>query len=301
MEARRKVLVFGAGGQLGRALLAARPVQTEVVGLGRERGDVTDTAAVRTALKEHAPAAVINAAAYTAVDRAESEPDRAFAVNRDGPANLAAACAGAGVPLVHVSTDYVFDGSKPGPYTEDDAPNPAGVYGASKLAGEAAVATALPGEHLIVRTAWVFSQHGHNFVRTMWRLARERDVLRVVADQHGCPTAADDLAGALLVMTDALLENRGVAGLYHWAGTPAVTWHGFAQAIIEEARRRGAVATTYVEAIITADYPTPAARPPNAVLDTSKAQRTFGLEPPDWRAGLARVADQLAGDREHGS
>jgi dTDP-4-dehydrorhamnose reductase len=240
------------------------------------------------------PAAVINVAAYTAVDLAESEPALAFAVNRDGAASLAAACAGAGVPLVHVSTDYVFDGLMHGAYVEEDAPGPAGVYGASKLAGEEAVALALPSAHLVVRTSWVFSHDGSNFVRTIWRLAREREVIRVVADQRGNPTPAADLAGALVTMAQALLADPGVSGLYHWVGTPPTTWHGLAEAVVDEARRRGPVATRVVEAITTADYPTAAARPQNAVLDTSKAQRVFGIEPPDWRISLSRVADLLS-------
>jgi dTDP-4-dehydrorhamnose reductase len=293
-----KILVFGAGGQLGRTLLAGKHPRATIVGVDRESGDVTEPAAVRLALATHAPAAVVNAAAYTAVDRAESEPALAFAVNGDGPANLASACADAGVPLVHVSTDYVFDGTKEGAYTEDDRPNPTGVYGTSKLAGEQAVAAALPRAHLVVRTAWVFSDAGHNFVRTMWRLAREREVLRVVADQRGSPTPADDLAAALVAMTLSLLEDLRLSGLYHWAGRPATTWHGFAEAIVAEARRRGPVATTSVEPISTADYPTAAARPLNAVLDTTKARLTFGLEPPDWRLALARVADSLAAEED---
>ena len=289
-----KTLVLGAGGQVGRALLeAAAAVGLDAVGLDRAALDLTDAAAVRRAVEAHAPAVVVNAAAYTAVDRAESEPERAFAVNRDGAAHVAAACAAAGIPLVHVSTDYVFDGTKGVPYVEDDAANPLGVYGRSKWEGEEAVRAALPGRHLVVRTAWVFSATGHNFVRTMLRLARERDALRVVADQHGCPTAADDLAAALLAMARSLVADPACSGTYHWAGAPSTTWHGLAEAVVEEARRHGPVATRTVEPIPTSAYPTPAARPPSTALDCARAARVFGLTRPEWRPAVARVVAQL--------
>jgi dTDP-4-dehydrorhamnose reductase len=288
------LLVFGAAGQLGRALFTLAPAEgIDTVGLDRRDVDVTDIAAVRRAVEGHRPDAVINAAAYTAVDRAEQEPDLAHAVNHDGARHLAEACAAAGVPLVHVSTDYVFDGLGEGPYAEDAPTGPTGVYGRSKLAGELAVRRALPGAHLIVRTAWVFSATGHNFVRTMLRLARERETLRVVADQYGSPTAADDLAAALLAMARRLLADPSVAGTYHWAGTPPTTWHGLAEAVVEEARRHGPVAAHTVEPIPTSAYPTPAARPANSVLDTTKAERVFGIAPPDWRAAVARVVERL--------
>jgi dTDP-4-dehydrorhamnose reductase len=272
---------------------AATAEGVEAAGVRRADVDITDAEAVRRAIEFNAPAVVINAAAYTAVDRAEDEPDLAFAVNSDGPANIAAACAGAGVPLVHISTDYVFDGTKHGPYAEADAPNPAGVYGASKLAGENRVRAALPGRHIILRTAWVFSSRGHNFVRTIWRLSRERPTLRIVADQVGSPTPADDLADALLVTARVLAANDGAAGVYHWAGGPAVSWHGLAEAVVAEARVYSTVATHTIEAISTDQYPVAASRPANAVLDTALAERTFALQQPDWRAGVRRAVGLL--------
>jgi len=288
------LLVTGANGQVGHALAAMASADLEIVALGRARLDVTDADAVRRLVEAHAPDAVVNAAAYTAVDRAEGEPDLAFAVNRDGPAHLAGACAEAGIPLLHVSTDYVFDGAKEGPYTEDDPVAPLGVYGRSKWEGEEAVRERLD-RHVILRTAWVFSDHGHNFVKTMLRLAREREVLRVVADQHGGPTAASDIADALVAVARQVVAAPGRWGTYHVAGRPATTWHGFAEAIVEEARRHGPVAVRAVEPIPTAAYPTPARRPAHSVLDTAKITAAFGVEAPDWRPALARVVARLAG------
>jgi len=289
-----RVLVTGAAGQVGRALLEAAPAAgVTAVGFDRTTLDVTDFFAVRRAVKAHAPDVVINASAYTAVDRAQTEVGEAFAVNREGPRLLAAVCLGAGVPLVHVSTDYVFDGTREGPYTEDAITAPPSIYGMSKMAGEMAVREGLPGAHLIVRTAWVFSATGQNFVRTMLRLARERAVLRVVADQHGSPTAADDLAAALLVMARRLVADPSVSGTYHWAGAPPTTWHGLAEAVVAAARTHGPVAVHTVEPITTADYPTPAPRPANSVLATAKAEAVFGLTPPDWRSAVARVVARL--------
>lgn len=289
-----KILVPGANGQVGRELVrcgAERGI--EVVGLGRAELDVTDAAAVRRAVETHAPGAVVNAAAYTAVDRAEEEPALAFAVNRDGAAHCAAACAEAGIPLVHISTDYVFDGTKGAPYTEGDAPNPLGVYGQSKWAGEEAVRARLDA-HVILRTSWVFSAHGHNFVKTMLRLSREREVLRVVADQQGNPTAAADIARAALHIVEEVAVREGAAwGTVHFAGTPATTWHGLAEAVVAEARRHGPVHVRTVEPIPTSAYPTPARRPADVRLDCSRIERVWGLEPPAWRPAVARVVAEL--------
>lgn len=289
-----KLLLTGAGGQLGHALVeaaeGAEPLA--LVALDRAALDVTDAAAVSRAVAVHAPDAVVNAAAYTAVDRAEAEPERAFAVNRDGAAHLAGACAEAGVPLLHVSTDYVFDGAKGTPYTEDDAPNPLGVYGASKWAGEEAVRARLE-RHVIIRSAWVFGVRGHNFVRTILRLAGERETLRVVADQRGGPTAAADLASALLRIACAVVEEPGRWGTYHFAGGPPVTWHGFAEAVVEEARRWRPLAARHVAPIRTEDYPTAARRPTEVVLDCGKIAAAFGVEAPPWRPALARVVARL--------
>ena len=289
------MLVTGASGQVGRALVAAAPAAgVEVVGLDRAALDVTDADAVRQALALHRPDAVLNAAAYTAVDHAEAEPAQAFALNRDGAAHVARACAEAGAWLVHLSTDYVFDGEGTAPYREDDPVSPLGVYGRSKAAGEAAVRDALPGRHLVVRTSWVFSATGQNFVRTMLRLARERDALHVVADQQGCPTPADDLARDIFTMLQAAVARPDLTGTYHWAGTPPTSWHGLAEAVVDQARRHGPVAVRRVEPIATEAFPTPARRPAWSVLDTAKATSVFGLAPPDWRPALARVVRALA-------
>jgi dTDP-4-dehydrorhamnose reductase len=265
-----KILVTGGRGQLGRSV-AARAADAIVVDI--EELDICGPIDLpRCDL-------VINAAAYTAVDKAESERDRAFAVNRDGAANLARACRERGVRLVHVSTDYVFDGTATRPYREDDPIAPIGAYGESKAAGERAV---LELGGTVVRTSWLFAEGGPSFVHTMLRLARERPVLRVVADQHGCPTYAGDLADALIALAAA------PAGVYHYCNDGATTWHAFATAIVEEARARGPVACERIDAITTAEYPTPAKRPAYSVLDTSRV-RALGIVPPSWRIGLARV------------
>ena len=282
-----KLLVTGANGQVGRALVEAGG--EEVVGLDRAALDITDRAAVHRSVTEHAPSLVVNAAAYTAVDRAEAEAERAFAVNRDGPAHLAAACAEAGVPLVHLSTDYVFDGTKGKPYRESDTPHPLGVYGQSKWAGEEAVREHVD-RHVIVRTSWVFGTHGANFVRTMLRLMQERDTLRVVADQHGNPTAAADIARAVLEIAEQVHDGGDAPwGTYHFAGRPATTWHGFAEAILDEARRHGPVRTTHVEAIPTSAYPTAASRPLDTRLDSTRLAEAWGIEAPPWRPALRAV------------
>lgn len=284
-----KLLITGAGGQVGRELTRqAPPAGFETLALNSRELDITDAAAVRRVIGSGVDA-VINAAAYTAVDRAEQEPEQAYAVNRDGPAHLAEACAVRGIPLLHISTDYVFDGRIDRPYREDDPVAPPGVYGASKWAGEQAIRERLD-RHLILRTSWVFGVHGHNFVKTMLRLAAEREVLRVVADQHGCPTFAGDIAAALLTVAARLpFSNDSARGTYHFAGMPATTWHGFACAIIDAARRLRPLRVRDVQAITTAEYPTPAARPARSVLDCRRFRNTFGIAAPDWHAGLMQV------------
>jgi dTDP-4-dehydrorhamnose reductase len=294
-----KLLILGAGGQVGRELgRFAWPAGYGVAALDQAALDITQRAAVFAAVARGRPDIVINAAAYTAVDRAESEPQTAWASNCTGPANLAAACHEAGAALIHLSTDYVFDGSKPAPYREDDPVNPLGVYGQSKEAGDRAVRDALP-RHVILRTAWVYSAHGHNFVKTMLRLGGERPVLRVVADQTGSPTSAADIAGAIGAIAECLSSGGDTRwGTYHFAGAGAVTWHGFAKAIFELAaqydstRRRP---PPLVEAITTADYPTPARRPANSVLDCTRIGETFGIIPRPWGAALAEVIGELHG------
>jgi dTDP-4-dehydrorhamnose reductase len=287
-----KLLVLGAGGQVGRELCRfAWPAGCALVAHDRDGVDITRREVVFAAVARARPDFIVNAAAYTAVDRAESEPDAAWAANCGGPANLAAACAAAAIPLVHLSTDYVFDGSKTAPYREDDPVNPLGVYGKSKEAGDRAVRDALR-EHVILRTAWVYSAHGHNFVKTMLRLAGERPVLRVVADQQGSPTSAADIAAAIAAIVQRIASGSRGWGTYHFTGGGAVTWHGFAEAIFELAAPwRGP--PPRVEAITTADYPTPACRPANSVLDCRRIGDTFGIVPRPWREALADVIREI--------
>jgi dTDP-4-dehydrorhamnose reductase len=273
-----KVLVAGGGGQVGRALVrrcAARGL--DCVAPGHAELDIT-----RADLEIPHVDCVINAAAYTAVDRAESEAAAAYAVNRDGAVNLARAAERAYATLVHISTDYVFDGANPEPYVENDPVAPLGVYGASKLAGERAVLDS--GFHaFVVRTSWVFGVEGANFVKTMLRLGREREVVRVVADQRGCPTFADDLADALLDVGGLARSGHLGPRVYHFCNDGPTTWHGFAQAIMA-----GAGLRARVDAITTAEYPTAARRPANSVLDTTLI-RSLGVVPPPWTAGLHKV------------
>jgi dTDP-4-dehydrorhamnose reductase len=292
------VAVIGGGnGQLARSLAetAAKPESgCRVSLLGRPDFDLAEPAALPRLLAALAPQAVINAAAYTAVDRAESEPDAAFRINRDGAAAIAAACAGLGLPLVHVSTDYVFDGSGRRPWREDDPCAPTGVYGRSKLEGEYAVQAALPAA-VILRTAWVHSPFGANFVRTMLRLAGERDRLRVVADQQGCPTYAPDLAVALLALVRRRAGAPGdpaLGGIFHLAGAGATSWHGLAREVMAVSQRLGGPHKP-VDPIATADYPTPARRPANSVLDCSRIASAYDLGLPDWRDGAARCVARL--------
>lgn len=283
-----RIAIIGAKGQVGWELTQRAPLLGhETLAWDVAELDITDAAAVDRELGASGADVVINAAAYTAVDRAEQEPELAFAVNRDGPAHLAAACNRLNIPLLHISTDYVYDGGKPSPYVEDDPVAPLGVYGRSKAEGDEAVRRLSP-RHLILRVSWVFGIHGHNFVKTILRLAREREELRVVADQSGCPTYAGDIADTLLNLAGRIAEidASGAWGAYHYCGEPATTWHGFASAIVEMARTREPLPTRIVTAIATADYPTPAARPVNSVLDSSRLAFRFGIRPRSWRDGL---------------
>lgn len=289
-----KILLTGANGQVGWEVARRAPaLGQELIALDRCGLDISDAGAVAQILESSGADLVINAAAYTAVDRAEQEPELAYAVNRDGPACLAAACARLGIALLHLSTDYVFDGSKPGPYREADPVAPLGVYGGSKWAGEEAVRGVLAA-HLILRVSWVFGPHGHNFVKTILRLARERDTLRVVADQHGCPTCAPDIADVLLALAGRIGAGQELAwGTYHYCGAPATTWHGFAQAIVDLARAHEPLRVREVIPIATADYPTPAARPVNSVLECDRFTDCFGIVPRPWLAGLEMMLKSL--------
>jgi dTDP-4-dehydrorhamnose reductase len=287
-----RAIVIGTSGQLALEL-RRRPCPASLELLPPHKLDVTDSASVSAYLDQERPELVLNASAYTAVDKAESDDERprAFAVNAEGPRSLALWCARHGATLVHVSTDYVFDGSKVGPYNEADDLSPLGVYGHSKLAGEDAVRSECE-RHVILRTSWVFSAHGHNFVKTMLRLAAERPELRVVADQQGRPTAAADLADAVLLVASRVAEGKPRYGAFHFAGAGETTWHGFAQAIVDEqAQLTGK--RPVVTPIATADYPTPAKRPANSVLATSAFTQAFGRTPRPWREGLREVVREL--------
>jgi dTDP-4-dehydrorhamnose reductase len=277
------ILIFGRTGQVARELAALAP---EARLLSRDQADLSDPAACAAAILAARPDAVINAAAWTAVDKAEAEEPAAHVINAEAPGAMAEACTALGVPFVHISTDYVFDGSGTRPFAPDDPTGPLGAYGRTKLAGEQAVRAA-GGTHAILRTSWVFSAHGANFVKTMLRLGAERPVLRVVADQVGGPTPADAIAAACLTAAARLAEEPGLSGTYHLSGAPDVSWAGFARAIMAEAGL-----PAQMQDIATADYPTPARRPANSRLDCATLAR-LGLSRPDWRPALARVVAAL--------
>jgi dTDP-4-dehydrorhamnose reductase len=292
-----RILVFGAGGQVGREFCRTpRPASFDLIPLDRNTGDVTKPADVSAVIARERPDLIINLAAYTAVDRAESEPDAAWAVNCAGVAHIAAACGENGIPLVHLSTDYVFDGRKNEPYGEEDAVNPLSVYGRSKEAGERAVRAAAP-YHVILRTAWVYGAYGTNFVKTMLRLGAERPVLRVVADQRGCPTAAADIATALIGISRQVESGGADWGTFHFAAAGITSWHGFAEEIFALAQAFGAWpkgSAPRIEPITTDQYPTAAQRPMNSVLDCSKI-KAFGISPPPWQSSLPAVIRELVG------
>ncbi|UVE18792.1 dTDP-4-dehydrorhamnose reductase [Pseudomonas sp. LS44] len=290
-----KVLITGAHGQVGHELLRHAPADFEVHGLGSAELDIADAAQVQAAVEHLRPQLIINAAAYTAVDKAESEAERAYAVNRDGVTHLARAAAELGIPVLHISTDYVFAGDAEQPYRETDATAPSGVYGASKLAGEQALSELCP-QHLILRTSWVFGAHGNNFVKTMLRLGRERDTLGVVADQRGGPTPAAAIADALWQLATRYREQGALHwGIFHFSGTPACTWHAFAVEIFRQAAELGLLEREpQVNAISSAAYPTPAKRPAWSVLDGERLRQAHGIGAPDWRLGLREVLLELA-------
>jgi len=292
-----RFLLFGGSGQVGTEFRAlSMPHHVEVVAPDRDALDLTDPEMLENVIADGSWSAVINAAAYTAVDRAESEEEKAFEVNGTAPTRLAAATCRFGIPLVHISTDYVFDGRKGAPYVEADAPGPLNAYGRSKLAGERAVAAGNP-RHVILRTAWVYSPHGHNFVRTILRLAAERDRLTIVADQRGCPTAAQDVAGACLSVALRCASNPKDAayGLYHFAGGGEATWHEFARAIVEVANLSHRVE---VVPIRTVDYPTLAKRPADTRLDCGAIMREIGVKPRSWRQALEDTIDRLFSNKD---
>jgi dTDP-4-dehydrorhamnose reductase len=286
-----KVLVFGANGQVGRALINERR-RDIILGFDHAAVDICDTTAVARVLRECPPVALVNAAAYTNVDRAETEPNEVMRINRDGAANLARHAASAGVPFIHISTDYIFDGSKRKPYRENDPIAPLSTYGLSKAKSEYEVRRVCP-QHIILRTSWVYSPYGTNFVRTMLHLAAERSVLQVVDDQTGCPTAAADIADAIAAILAATRQpNFTDWGTYHYCGRDIVSWFGFANVIFELAGRCGQRSPQLVP-ISAAAYPTAARRPAYSVLATDKIEGTFGIAPRQLRESLGECMDVL--------
>lgn len=280
------ILVFGGNGQVGTELRRAA-AGTDTVFAPRERADFTDPVACVALLEEIRPTAVINAVAYTAVDQAEEEEDLATVINARTPGALAQAAAGIGAPFVHISTDYVFEGSGEQPWSVDALTAPLGAYGRSKLAGEDAVRAA-GGSHAILRTSWVISAHGRNFLKTMLRLGKERDRLTVVSDQIGGPTCAADIAAACMTIAGALTSSGDKSGTYHFSGAPDVSWAELARAIFDMAG-----IDCVVEDIPSSAFPTPARRPANSRLDNSLTARVFGLERPDWRVGIRAILNDL--------
>jgi dTDP-4-dehydrorhamnose reductase len=287
-----RILVTGRDGQVARNLAEAISPDVEMVFAGRPDFDLEAPETVMSAIRSARPDVVVSAAAYTAVDQAEDEPERAFAVNATGAGAVAAAAAEVGSAIVHLSTDYVFSGEKQGEYDETDETGPRSVYGRSKLAGEAAVAAANP-RHVILRTAWVYSPFGRNFVKTMLALAATRDSVRVVADQWGNPTSAADIADGILRIACALpSHNPSHYGIFHLAGQGSTNWSGFARHVFAESRKHGGPFAE-VEDIGTQDYPTKARRPANSLLSVAKLEHIFGWRPPDWQESCRKIVEQL--------
>jgi dTDP-4-dehydrorhamnose reductase len=293
----RWILVAGRSGQLARCLTeTAGRRGISLVAIGRPELNLEDKNSVERAVAAVEPSAMINAAAYTAVDRAEIESNRAFAINRVGAEHFALEAHKRRVPLVHLSTDYVFDGRKSSPYTEEDAAAPLCTYGRSKLEGERAVCDVYPAA-LVLRTSWIYSRFGNNFLKTMLRLAETQDNVRVVDDQRGAPTAATDLASAILAILGKLREGARAGGIYHVTAQGDTTWYGFASAIFANCRRRGR-RVPRLEAITSREYPTPAQRPADSRLDCGKIEREFGIRLPPWQESVDACLERLATDSE---
>lgn len=287
-----KILITGANGQLGRALQETAPKDVQLLIADRNVLDITDPDSVAHYFKKYQPAGVINAAAYTAVDRAESEVEKAEAVNAIGPGNIASAAADSGAHVVHVSTDFVFDGSNGAPYQPDDAVNPVNVYGRTKAKGEHAVLSTPNVRAVVLRTAWVYSTTGSNFMTTMLRLMKEKDTLTIVTDQFGTPTHALGLAEACWTA-----QLRDLRGIYHWTDAGVASWYDFAVAIYEEARRIGVLTRDVrILPISASQFPTAAQRPVNSVLDKSSSLDALQVEPVHWQKCLSRVLRDLADD-----
>jgi dTDP-4-dehydrorhamnose reductase len=286
-----KILIAGKNGQVGSCLVDRLKAQTELtfLALGHEGLDITDPIQVNKIVSEFQPDIIINAAAYTAVDKAEQESELAYAINRDGPLNLAHAANKINAAIIHISTDYVFNGDSAESYTESDVTAPQGEYGRSKLAGEQAVAQTCP-KYIILRTAWVFGEHGNNFVKTMLRLAKTRESLGVVADQFGGPSYAGDIAKAIVAISKQIIDGNKAYGIYHYSGFPHVSWHSFAEKIFAIALEQNLlVKPIKVNPITTLDYPTSAKRPANSRLNCDKIHNAFNIEQSDWQVALTRI------------
>ena len=289
-----KILVTGADGQLGTTFCEmARQGGAEVVACNRQKLDITDLEKVVETVSNEKPTFVLNAAAYTAVDKAESDKENAFLINQTGAKNLAIACAENDIPLVHISTDYVFNGQKSSPYVEEDESCPINVYGESKWEGEQAIRAA-HDKHIILRVSWVFGVHGHNFVKTVQRLAREQETFKIVADQQGCPAATAHISQVVLKIAEHFSDSTfSDYGTYHYCDSPATNWCEFAKAIVEETRVYEKLAVKNIGENTTAGYPTPATRPPNSRMDCSKLEKTFGIKQFAWRDALKEVVKKL--------
>ncbi|GAL08677.1 dTDP-4-dehydrorhamnose reductase [Photobacterium aphoticum] len=285
-----KVLITGCNGQVGSLLVEQLTGKAVLMAVDRADLDITDEQAVQHAVNAFYPDVIINAAAHTAVDRAEEEIDLSYQINRDGPQYLARAAEQIGAAILHISTDYVFSGDKVGVYSETDLPDPQGIYGKSKLAGEQAVIAACP-RHIILRTAWVFGEVGNNFVKTMIRLGRERDQLGIVGDQFGGPTYAGDIAATLILIAERYKSGEDVAwGIYHYSGLPSVSWFEFASYIFDAAMAQGLLERSpTMKSISTIEYPTPAKRPANSCLSLEKIRLAFGIDPCDWHKALSDI------------
>jgi dTDP-4-dehydrorhamnose reductase len=295
MTSAAPILLVGRSGRVSRALVEeARRRNLPVRALGRPELDIENPDSIKRVVDAEMPRAIVNCAGLVVVDAAECDPDWAFRINRDGPAHLAKVAAGCGIPFVHLSSDYVFDGSKMAPYREDDPPRPVSVYGRSKAAGEAAVLAACPAA-IVVRTSWIYGSHEPNFVTTMLRAARTQSSVRVVCDQRGSPTADTDLAGALLEIASGMLDKKAGhdPGLYHVAGSGEATWSSLAEALFAGWAKRGHRVPA-IEPIALADWPGEARRPLDSRLDCGKAERVFGIRLPEWRVSLERFLDSFA-------
>lgn len=285
-----RILVTGCNGQVGSLLVKQLATKAELLAVDRDQLDITDEDAVIQTVTSFKPNVIINAAAHTAVDRAEEEVELSYKINRDGPLYLARAAEQVGAAIFHISTDYVFSGEKKGAYSENDTTNPQGIYGESKLAGEQAVMSACE-RHIILRTAWVFGEIGNNFVKTMIRLGRDRDQLGVVGDQFGGPTYAGDIAATLINIAERYQSGIKITwGIYNYTGIPSVSWCEFARYIFEQAKIQGVMGNIpKINSITTAEYPTPAKRPVNSRLSMNKIESEFGIAACDWKAALGDI------------